>query len=137
MGEADTQIEQLRDAGDAEGLIQVMRHETTAKRDAAQALFELSDPTSVTGPLTAFLRSRGSLVKQWERDWREFQSGSGIPWTDREFGDMAEADMVAIELQAIRFFRGVGTGEGLQVIASTTTDPDVRSDAQAALGNLS
>lgn len=66
------------------------------------------------------------VSRSFEKEWREFQSGRGIRFADREFRDMAEADMVGIEMRAIRFLRRVGHTEGLKVIATNTTDADVR-----------
>ena len=134
--DTEARIEKLKSGNDAEGLIQIMREELTSKRAAADALFDLPDSATVASPLVSFLRDRPALVSRWEKEWRDFQSGSGIAWADHEFRDMAESDMVHIEYGAIRLFRSAANSDGLQLLASSSADSDVREDATTALGQL-
>jgi HEAT repeat protein len=125
-------IELLRAASDAKALVKLMEEDPRSTSRAADALADLPDPAAAIMPLLAFLERRESFISQRTR---QYLNNPDAPRGSSEAyaREAAAADMVGIELRAIRIFRAGGSKQGLEVIVQTTRDSDVRDDARSAL----
>lgn len=110
----------------------MMRDDLTRTREAAEALKDLPNPSAATQPLMAFLADRAAFIDRRAQQIRD-NPNAPIRFDEDAARDHANADMVSIEFAAIRFFSAVGSKEGLELVARTTRDSDVRNDADAAI----
>jgi hypothetical protein len=139
----DPEVDRLREAGDAEGLLRLERENPQHGSEVTDALRQLPDPSPAVDALLAlvaageddYIATKATAYLDLWRDW-------GPPHSSFDMAkarEVAYADYVGFELIAIQVFENAGGTKavgGLRRLASSSSDRDVRESAGSALAQV-